>query len=183
MKPWFVFFHLSFSFLLLNSFMRMSKFSRISIIATTLSLASYFTMTSPEGISWQIWASLIVLIHLLSWNKQTLKEKNLFEDYETEIYETYFSEFDDNQFHLILDNSHWEEYSRVGSLKVSKDEIVLKWSEHSEWRFCPMNSIMSVEESSIYFIVDINTIKVVDLEIFQKLMLLAQSSSLSNIAS
>jgi hypothetical protein len=183
MKPWFVFFHLSFSFLLVNSFMRMSKLSRISIIGATLSLACYFTMTSPQGISWQIWASSIVLIHLINWNKQNLNEKKFFNDFESEIYDSYFSEYPSEQFDVVLDHSHWEEYSRVGSFKVSKDEIILKWSEESNWFFSYANSVISVQEKSLFFIIDINAIKEIDIELYQKIMLLSQSSNHTNIAS
>lgn len=183
MKPWFVFFHLSFSFLLVNSFMRMSKLSRISIIGATLSLACYFTMTSPQGISWQVWASSIVLIHLINWNRSNLSEKKFFDDYENEIFDTYFSEFSEDQFNLILDESHWEEYSRIGSFKILKDEIILKWEDNPDWEFHSMNSVINVNEKSLYFIIDINVIKESNLELFQKLLLLAQSSRQSHFAS
>ncbi|WP_127715851.1 hypothetical protein [Halobacteriovorax sp. HLS] len=183
MDTWFVFFHLAFSFLFVNALMRMSKFSRVTLICASLCLASYFTLTSPQGTYWQLWASAIVLVHLISWNKNLSADGKQTEILQEDIWSDYFGELSDDSYNYFLENSSWEKLSLANKLSFGIDTVYYSCGDQPRWGFLSAGSTLQVSSEEYVLIMEISKIKVLDSELYERVISLAYSQNQSNIAS
>ena len=183
MDTWFVFFHLAFSFLFVNALMRMSKFSRVTLVCATLCLASYFTLNSPKGTYWQLWASAIVLVHLINWNKTISKKTRKTDILEEDIWNDYFNELSDESYNCFLEQSSWEKLACASKITFSSDSICYMCTEEGSWSFVAAGSSIQVVPDTYILVLDIPKIKVLNTELYQKVIALVYSQNQSNIAS
>lgn len=154
-----IFFHLTYAFLLLSAVTKLPQITRILQVFTVLALGSFLTLSSKDGITWQVWSSSVVLCHLFFWRSYSLIN-NEYEDVETEVWNEYFEDVSDEDFQLLIDSSEWRSFHFNSTIVADKDYFVLKYNdEQCTWKKLMQGSSLINSKDDLKLFVDVESLR------------------------